>query len=251
MPINIKNSSCVISFLLLALISEAQSEKSEYVGRAAMAQVFEQMNNWFKNTSAYSMTVTHASYENYTTTVPADKAVGYFKKDKNNYHSFLMGIHTIQNSTYKIVLDTADKIMMVANPDQLVWNTYTPDDYVLLLKTCSTIKLSIVGADKKYRIEFEKGYPLSAYEFIIDADGLPKEVVSYYAQEIKKDEEDKNSAKVKPRVSISFSGYKKNAVFNYKTEFDESKYFIRKGSKLLATENYKDFKFSDQRYNLN
>lgn len=246
-----KKNICMISLLLFAAIVEAQSEKRENIGRTDMAKVFEQMNNWFKNTPSYSLSVTHASYENYTTMVPVEKAVGYFKKDKNNYHSFLLGIHTIQNSTYKIVIDSSEKIIAIANPDQLVWNTYTLDDYALLLKNCSTIKVSTSGLDKRYRFEFAEGYGLSGYEFLINPDGLPKEVVSYYSQEIKKDESDKNSPKVKPRVSITFSGYKKNPVLSYKEEFDESVYFIKKNNKPLLTEKYKDFKFNDQRLNFN
>lgn len=238
--------SFVVALLLLAFIGKAQVQKPENVDKATMAKVFEKMNNWFKNTPAYSMKVTHASYENYTTTVPADRAVGYFKKDKNNYHSFLIGIHTIQNNDYKIVIDTAQKIMLVASPDQLVWNSYTTDNYIYLLQECSAIKVTTIGTDKKYRLEYKEG-PLACYEIVVDADGLLKEVVSFYAKAIKKDENDKNSPKVKPRIVITFSGYEKKPVFNYKKDFDESCYFIKKGSKVIPVERYKKFKFSDQR----
>jgi len=250
MQFKITNNIKLLSFLLFVLFSTVQAQKAENVDKATMAKVFEQMNNWFKNTPSYSMTVTHASYENYTTTVPADKAVGYFKKDKNNYHSFLIGIHTIQNGTYKIVIDTAEKMMIVANPDQLVWNSYTTDDYVLLLKSCAAIKVSSTGHDKKYRLEMKEG-PLAYYEVVIDESGLLKEINSYYAKAIKKNEDDKNSPKVKPRVSIVFSGYKKNPIFDYKKEFDESNYFIKKEKRLIATGSFKNFKLNDQRYIVN
>lgn len=215
-----------------------------------MAKIFEQMNNWFKNTATYSLTITHASYEDHKTIVPVEKSVGYFKKDKNNYHSFLLGMHTIQNSNYKIVVDSSEKILMVANPDQLVWNTYTLDDYTYILKNCATIRVTDSGTDKKYRMDFDKEANISSYEFLFNQDGLLKEVVSYYNEEVKKDD-DENSPKVKPRISITFSEYKKNPVLNYKEEFDESKYITKKNDKLIPAEAYKDYKFSDQRLNLN
>lgn len=246
----IKYYLCCFVFLLCATSISAQTEKWQYVGRTDMAKIFEQMNNWFKNTPTYSLTITHASFEDYKTDVPVEKAVGYFKKDKNNYHSFLMGMHTIQNSTYKIVVDSSEKILMAADPDQLEWNTYTLDDYTLILKSCSTIKVTDKGTDKKYRMDFDGSASIGAYEFLFSQDGFLKEVVSYYNEEIKKND-DENSAKVKPRISITFSEYKKNPALNYKEEFDESKYFISKNNKLIPAEAYKDYKFSDQRLNLN
>ena len=237
-----------ISMFLLAMLSlqlHAQVEPV-IVARVDMAKVFEKMNTWFRNTPSYSLTVTHASYENYTIEVPVEKTIGYFKKEKENYHSFLIGIHTVQNSKYKFVIDTSEKVILVANPDQLAWTSYTPDDYVELLKNCSSIKMSSVGTDKLYRISLPSNYPIAAYEFLVNADGLPKEIVWYYNQEIKKDENDEKS-KVKPRVSIRFSDYKTTNTFNYKDEFSDELYFVNQNKVLTTTGRYKDFKLSDQR----
>jgi hypothetical protein len=250
MKVCFKYCTCLIAFLFCVYTISAQSEKWQYVGRTDMAKIFEQMNNWFKNTPTYSLTIAHASFEDHQTIVPFERSVGYFKKDKNNYHSYLLGIHTIQNSTFKIVIDTAEKIMMAATPDQLVWNSYTLDDYTYLLKNCLTIKVTDIGTDKKYKMEFEEGSNISRYEFLFSSEGLLKEVVSYYNEKMKKGD-DENSPEVSPRISITFSEYKKNPVLNYREEFDESKYFTQKNNKLIAADPYKDFKFSDQRVNLN
>jgi isocitrate dehydrogenase kinase/phosphatase len=136
---------------------------------------------------------------------------------------------------------------MAANPDQLVWNTYSLEDYNIILKTCSAIKAIDNGLEKKYRIEFAGSTTISHYEFIFTHDGLLKEMISYYSQEIQKDEDDKNSPKVKPRISISFSAYKITPVLNYKEEFDESRYFTQINNRLIPAERYKRFKISDQR----
>jgi len=238
---------CVTVFLFSSLITKAQTGNWTSLGRPEMAKLFDKMNNWFKNTASYSLIITHASYENYNTMVPVERSVGYFKKDKNDYHSFLLGIHTVQNSVYKIVIDSSEKIMMVANPDQLTWNTYTAGDYEVMLKNCVAVKKMNNSVEKKYRIEFAAGSAISHYEFVFDQDEFLKEVISYYGLEIKKDGDDKNSPKVKPRISILFSGYKISPVLNYKEEFDESKYFFRKNGKLVPAERYRTFKLSDQR----
>lgn len=215
-----------------------------------MSIVFENMNKWFKNTPSYSLTVTHASYKDYKTTVPAEKSVGYFKKDKKSFHSFLLGIHTIQNEKYKIVVDTAQKIIMLGSPELLISNSYTMEDYAFILKSCKSIKMATYTNDKLYRIEFSANTVISSYEFLIGQDGLLKQIVWYYNQAVRNEDEE-NSIASKPRLCISFSDYKKNSVFNYKEDFDEKKYVTLKDSKFVLTEKYRKYKINDIRLVLN
>lgn len=235
---------------LFAISLHAQIPEWESVSKDNMAKVFEQMSNWYKNNATYSVVVTHASYQTHTTAVPYEKSVGFFKKEKNNYHSFLLGIHTIQNANCKIVLDTANKAMMVANVDNSIWAAYTLEDYKHTLKMCKEIKVMTIDKNKMYRLEYAEGYPLERYEFLVSGDGSLKEIVWYYSKKIPKDIDDENSEKVKPRLSITISTYKQTQNTS-KSEFDETKYFVKKGNKLFPAEKYKNFTLSDQRLILN
>jgi hypothetical protein len=232
--------------LLCCLFIGSAAAQSVSISKEEMGAVFEKTNTWFRATNAYSLNVTHASYENYTTGVPADKSDGYFKKDGNNYHSFLMGIHTIQNSQYKIVIDTAQKIIVVANPDQLTWLAYTQDDYQVVLKSATATRMRKTGRYTFYRVELPEQNPMGAYEFLIDENGLAREISWYYNQEMRTDENNAAST-VKPRMSISFSGYQENPSFNFTETFSEAPYFFKKNDQLQVTENYIKFKLLDQR----
>ncbi len=244
------NSICLMMFSVSVMQSQSPEAWTK-INKEEMSKVFEEMNNWFKNTSCYSLTVTHASYEDYKTITPFEISVGYFKNDKNNYHSFLLGIHSIQNSDYKIVIDTSQKIIMAANTDNTIWSTYALEDYSTILNSCSAIKVQNLSNYKRYRVEFDKEAQIAAYEFLLNPEGMIKEIVWYYGKEIKKDEDDSNSIKVKPRLSITFSGYKSNPTLSYIEEFDERNYFTKKENKLLVAEKYKQFKLNDQRFILN
>jgi hypothetical protein len=233
--------SCLL--LIMPIVYKAQSIPVE---KADMIKVFEKINTWFRTTPAYSLTVTHASYENYTTEVPEEKSVGYFKKQGDNYHSLLLGTHTIQNKNYKIVIDTAGKVILVANPDQLTFLSYTAEDYQDLLKNCTALRMNKTGRYTFYRMELPVTSPIGAYEFLVDEEGLAREIRWYYNSEIKKDENDEHS-KVKPRMSIGFSAYKKDLSFDYNEVFGEQPYFIKSGNKLVPTDKYKMFKLMDQR----
>lgn len=238
-------------FWLLAISLQGQSAAWEEISKDRLAKVFEQMSNWYKANTNYMVNVTHASYQTHSATVPYEKSTGFFKKENENYHSFLLGIHTIQNLSYKVVLDTVNKVMMVANIDKSIWNLYTFDDYKYSLKTCTLVQQMSINTDKKYRITYQEGYPLEQYEFLMANDGSLKEIVMYYRKKIPKDPDNPNSEKVKPRLSISFSAYKKVQPNPNGDEFDEKKYFSDKGNKLVPTKKYQGFTLSDQRLSLN
>ncbi len=241
----------IIGLIMLVIILQAQTPLWESVSKDQMAKVFEQVNHWFKTSSNYSVTVTHASYENYNTKVPFEKSTGYFKKENECYHSFLLGIHTIQNANCKIVIDTLNQSMMITNIDNSIWSSYTIDDYKYTLKACKSIEVMKINNDKKYKLEYSEGYPLEKYEFLIGADGTIKEVVWFYSKKVPKNIDDENSEKVKPRLSITFSSYKKNVAGSVKQECAESKYIIKKGNKMFPSDKYKNYSLSDQRLAFN
>jgi len=235
-------------FISLSFAQQPATQQYKYVGRADMAVVFKKINDWFINTPTYTLSVTHASFEDHKTPNPAEKSTGYFKKENSNYHSFLIGVHTIQNKKYKIVVDSSQKIILVSNPDKLIWNNYAVADFDSILQICSTIKVFSSGQDKLYRLDFNKESTIAYYEFLINTEGMLKEIVWYYNKEMKIDEDDENSKAVKPRVSISFSNYNTSEQLNYNNEFEESNYFTIKDNKFIVSEKYKMYKLFDQRY---
>jgi hypothetical protein len=242
----------ILSFALgIATLGMQAQTKWTTIDKKEMSEVLSRISEWYKNTSSYSLTVTHTSYENYTTTIPFEKRTGYFKKDKNNYHSNMLGFNTIQNENYKIVVDTSNNAILVSNPDKSIGNAYTLNDYERILNLCSEIKKSVgLNNETHFRLELKQGHNISYYEYIVDAEGFLKQMVWYYDKEVWKNVDDKNSEKGKPRLSVAFSGYTKNST-HAKNEFDASKFIIKKENKIVLTEKYKGFRLYDQRIVMN
>ena len=215
----------------------------EVIDRKTMAQKLDEMNKQFKSMQAYSLVLTHASFEDYTTNVPHEKSSGYFRKEKNNYHSYLLGIHTIQNSVCKMVVDSMHKTIVVADPDHAFENSLTQGDYAALLNICTSIKKTGIGKDIYYRLEFTKENPLNAYEFAFDSKGFLSKIILSYNRELKR----KNNTLTKPRMEITFTDWKKNSNYT-KQEFDESKYVFKEGNQYFLKQPYADkYKLLDQR----
>lgn len=217
-----------------------QNAKKEEV-----AKVFGDMSRWYSATATYSVTVTHSSYRDYTAQTPADISKGYFKKDKENYHSFLLGIHTVQNKRYKVVVDTINEVIMISDPDKAMQSVFTQVDYEASLGLCAAVKEGAVENGKAYRVEFKESFPFTAYEVRMDNGGMMREMTLFYNRELPLNPDDKNSKKVKPRVSISLSAHNKSASFSYAEEFDESKYFIKKDNRYYPTDRYRKCKIMD------
>lgn len=239
-------------FFLITISVKAQMPQWMESNKQEVAKDFERMNNWYRTTPAYSVNVTHSTFEDYKTLSPFERMTGYFYKDHNNYHSFLLGIHTIQNAKCKVVVDTSNTIILVATPDKTFENAINMKEFEDGLSICKVFKKIESAKEKRLRLEFGTAGTINAYEIIIYPEGMVKEIVVFYNKAVKKDEDDPKSEKKKPRLTISFSNYKTNVKFNYSEEFSETEYIKIDDKKKLTLQNkYKIFKLSDQRLMIN
>ena len=212
-------------------------------------KIFERTSAIFREMDSYTLRVSQCSYTDYQAMHEYEKQSGYFKKSGANYHSFLLGIHTIQNKKYKVVLDTASKTICLNNPDHAMESGMNQQQYSLMLNHFESLKVSDGLQEKHLRIEYPEGDPFHAAEITLGNDTLVKEINYYYSHAVHSDPNDKNSAKNKPRVKITFSDFKKNQKLNYSEEFDESKYVVlAAGTKPQLTAKYKNYRLRDQRF---
>jgi len=216
------------------------------ISKEDLAKAFEQVGDKYKNSASYSMNVTHASYESYTDVKPHQRSKGYFKKEGNNYHSMLLGIHTLQNERCKLIVDSAKKVILVSDPDKSMQKDPVAINYASLLSIYSALKYAASGKDKYYRIETKQNNPIAAYEYIIDGSGFMKDIVFYY-RAVKKEPGASGSETLSPRLHIEFSAFAENIKFNYQQEFDENRYIMKKEKKYVLREPYQDYQLLDQR----
>ncbi|MBC7412321.1 MAG: hypothetical protein H7331_07695 [Bacteroidia bacterium] len=213
---------------------------------------FMRVNNWYIKHTNYSVEFTHSSYENYTTPVTFEKINGYFYKNNNKYHNLLLGTHTIQNDKFKIVVDSLNKFILVANPSAKNINAFEAAKYIENLSNCVALKKTDTGKEHKIRMEYDDEENIAAYEITINIDGSIKNLVLFY-NDIEEEEDDIPNHKkttptvAKPRINIAFNNYKLNPIFNYDAVFSETKYIIVSNKKITPQSKYKAFHISDQR----
>jgi len=215
----------------------------EIIDKSLVTKKFEEMNSQLKALQNYSIVVSHFSYESFVSTVAHEKSTGYFKRANNNYHSFLMGIHTIQNQMCKLVIDSIHNTIFISDPDLSWQQTFTQADYLALMNLSTSVLKNQVGDKIGYRLEFSEKHPLNAYEILLNSKGLPEKISIYFNREIKM----QDNSITKPRMEIVLKDWNKNAAFS-KDEFDENKYFQKKGDKYFLKAPFaNNYKLIDQR----
>ena len=158
----------------------------------------------------------------------------------------MMNIHCLQNNRCMLTVDSVKKTILVHDPVRNFVNpTVKIDDYLKILEKCQSVKLAEDGKSKTLRVELDKKFPIEAYEFGLNKEGLLSTVKVFYRNEVKL----KTGQKVKPELCILFNGYKKG-ISALKNELDETHYVrIGQDGSCQINEMYKGYTLLDQRAN--
>ncbi len=206
-----------------------------------MSEHLHKISKYMQSLSQYQATITDASYPDYTTELFHEKNTGYIKRAGQKFHNYLLGIHTIQNGTCRLVIDTAKKVLVVADPLESINDVLSDTVYNYFMKVCSKIRIAHTGNQTYYRLEFKDPYPLSFYTMTIK-DSLVEKIVMYYRNEVKV-----NNRSGKPRLEMTFDKWK-TSIDDTQKAFDINNYVFRKGREYCLTASYKGkYKLLDER----
>lgn len=249
----IRNYSISFIFLIIAFASFAQAKPVNATWETATKdetlKAIDKAVSWFAKTPMYEVKVTYSSFVNYTINTPTDKSEGYYKRNGNNFNSHIMGTHTIQNDRMKILVDTANQIIVINNKSNISDMPVDTSSVSKMLENVKSIKKQKNESGLiVFKIEFKPNSMYSFYEFSINEKGLFKYVKYYYSQELIEDEEDENSIKGKPRIEIFYSSYNSNVKLFTEADFSEKLYFKEENKKIILNTNYKNFEVKDYRY---
>ena len=165
---------------------------------------------------------------------------------KNMYSNFL-GIKTIQNKNYRIVIDSVDKTILIANPVNVTEYKPLIENYKVFKKYFASIKKLNTVEGFKLELNFKEKLKIKKIMLDVNKDGFIKKTSSYLNVAISENPANEKAPKSKPRIETSFLSYKKNVTIDYKKYFDEAIYFIVKNGKMTPNGNYKNYTISDTR----
>jgi hypothetical protein len=206
----------------------------------------EKVEKFYKEKKKYAVKVTHATYKGHDSEIPYQQSTGYFHYENGKYHSWLLGIHTIQDGKYKVVVDSVNKMIIVSDPDPKTTDELMHLNYTNSARYIIACKQSKTEDGEKFKLDFNEVPSYTSYLLAISAAGEIRGLTVYYRAEYPSDSKDPNSPKAKPKLSINYSGFTATPVFDA-GEFSSAKYFTVEKNKLKATSLYSTYRISDAR----
>lgn len=200
------------------------------------------LNSYYLEHPNYSATVTHALYSNYNAQTADESYSGFYRHNKLKEHSILMGIETIQNEQFKVVIDTNSKLVMVYNTIPMANNPGI--EIISALKLCRSIHVNDKGAESRIELDFQDNqYPLSKMVIAIVDHRLT--VLEMWHNEAITDE---NGEIIKPRTKVSYTDYQENKKFSAK-EFAIGHIVELKNSAITPKAEFSLYRIMDLRTN--
>lgn len=241
-----------ITVLVFSLGSlSAQTQLSwQPASKEETVAAYKKVCDWFINTNSYSFSLKYTSYKSPTSNEVIESSEGSYKRSGKKFASVAIGIKTIQNEKVRIIIDTADKLIAIANPGNLSPAMQTSEELTKLLENVKLLRKKNSNGTTTYRIDFKKNELYDAYEFTINSKNLLEKLVYYYAEQTDKDygdgeEEKAIERKLKPRLEIVFSGYL--APSNVQdSEFNEQA-IVLANNKISLLNKYKSYQVKDYR----
>ena len=209
---------------------------------------FTAINKAYENHTKVSMLIDYSLYSKLSDKFPEKRMTGFYKRQEQWTHSKLLGVETIQNDNYLLMVDPAEKVIMISNPPTNAAATPISVSIEQALAICESVQFNPESADQaSYTMTFNP--ESSEYHHIkiffnknnwfITAIELISNNLFGLTQEQQKEVIAQN--KEKSKVVIAYRELNTTATFNA-SEFSEAAYIKRNQESWEATQQYANYR---------
>ena len=195
-----------------------------------------------EDTHSYSVEIGYTTLESSAGEVIHDQSTGYIKYSDKNYHSYAMGIQSIQNTRERVVVDSTNRIIAITNPVSEAIKNLSPELSTLLLKKASAIRKRIGNGMAEYQVDFGDQLIISSYLLKVDENNLMKQLDIRYAQKLK----NSSGAEANLQLRMVFNNWKLNPALP-ESEFRADRYVKSENGIYVPTPQYEGYELSDER----
>jgi hypothetical protein len=227
--------------------NNAQNKQWQASSKTEVLKDYARMADWIRSTKTCYLQVKYKSFENHNDVIPYEQSVGYYYKDNAKYHSYTLGVHSIQNEIYKWTVDSLNKLMVVSEAREQNVKAFDTELFEDVLQTCKKYLKNGTSGLTTYRFEFSEDYGLKAYEISLLNNGQINEVILYYNGIADDSEGIENPVMKFPKLQIQFANYSNTLPRLVQDVFSNAKYFTLSNQKLQIQTAYKNYKLADQR----
>jgi hypothetical protein len=186
-----------------------------------------------------------ASFKNYTEKNAHDTQKGKVMVNGDYYFSDFLGIKTIQNKEYRLVIDTVDKQIMINEPIKV--REYKPlmENFKVLKSLVKSFHKTDYSDYSAITLNFKEKKKVNRIVIEVNADGFIRKTSTFFNVVAKPDQQ--NNSNEKPRIETDFFGYKKIDPKKYNSVFDSKSYVQKLKNGFTGIGKYKNYKVIDSR----
>ncbi|MEP7265287.1 MAG: hypothetical protein ABI772_12350 [Bacteroidota bacterium] len=244
MTANYMKRSLLFCFLTCFVTVSATASTARKITSAEAAQIIKKLGDWYKDTEKYSMEIEIKSYKDYSTDVVHETQTGFARKSGKNFHSLMMGTHTIQNEKYRFTIDSLRNFMSIKDAELNMWENINPVILENYLNESSTIMLTELEGSSMMKIIPPVNSALKQYELTYDKSFR----IINIKMEMQKEEmadDGRTTFTISPKITFQFRNYTNGSKINPKEFLTEN--YVRMGPEVVANKEYSKFEFFDLR----
>jgi hypothetical protein len=194
----------------------------------------------------YSLDTKYSIYKDYDAELPLEtfnsklicRLATAFNVSQMNY---LM----IQDNTANLTIDTSERQLIVQQPDTSFFHRKTLQDYAELSKMTTAIYKKALNGKTNYMLEFTKGLPYQAMEFVFSDKNTISQLVIYSSSPYYVEGDGSSSEKAK--IVLDFDALKTGKSVNLNGFLNVKDCVLIEGNTITALGKYKDFEVIDLR----
>ncbi|MFM9986067.1 MAG: hypothetical protein ACKVOK_12585 [Flavobacteriales bacterium] len=200
----------------------------------------------FFSSESFSFKLSYTSYLGHSSQKPFDTMTGFAFKDGKRHYYNMPGQLTLQNEDMRILLDSAEKVIIAMDRDDKFENTANDFLYETLFSADNTLEYaSLPGGAGIIRIKFLNHLEYEMQETRIGQDGLVDSITLFYKNEIEEEVDGKPTGKVKPKMVCQFSEMITGVSLPEK--FNLEKVIVKEKKTIKAVGKYADYELVDYR----
>lgn len=239
------NKNKIFAVILTSTLVLCFTNKERKIDSKQASGIFKSIAEWYRDTESFNVNIEFASFKSHQSTSPHEIKSGYLKKSGKKFHSSLMGLETVQNEFYKIIIDTATNTIAVKDAELSAWDEINPMIIQKGLTTSQSIFLDELEDRNILKMIPAKSSSINYYELDYDKNYRIQQVTLKMTKEALADD-GKTTYKIAPKVHIRFYNYGKGNLI-IANEFATSSYLNIQENTLKGVGKYANYKILDLR----
>lgn len=244
---SILKSVTVMALMSFALVQDGIVWKA--IPEREVEEVSREIGAFYTGKAQFSVNVVHQTYKGHGSNTPYDQSEGYVRRSGEQYHSYMLGVHTYQDKVVHFVVDSIQKTIVVSDKKNMAPQEGINLETALARENLLSCRKGVQDKKDVYRVDYKKGYTLQATELGVNADHSLAWITVYFREAVAVSNES-DAARVQPKARIVYNGYNFAPRFTEK-EFSHTTYFSIKEKKLVINNRYRNYQLLDNRITKN